>query len=73
MSRKDENIIGYVVGLVSEFAAHYGISARQAYAYLKRFHGLDHFYEFYDVMHTLSFRESVESLAMVCAHNGGEL
>ena len=36
MAREERNIIGYTVALISEFAAHFGIRPRQAYAYLKR-------------------------------------
>ena len=35
MAREERNIIGYTVGLVSEFALRFGIRPRQAYAYMK--------------------------------------
>lgn len=73
MSREDKNIIGYTVALISEFANHYGIHQRQAYAYLKRFKGLEHLRQHYNVLHTLSFSDTVEALTQVCAHNGGGL
>ena len=57
MAREERNIIGYTVGLISEFAKHYGIHTRQAYAYLKRFKGLEHFHEHYGVLHTQSFAD----------------
>ncbi len=73
MSREYENIIGFTVSLISEFACHYGIHPRQAYAYLKRFKGLEHLQEHYGVLHTQSFPDTVETLAQVCANNGGGL
>lgn len=73
MSREYENIIGFTVSLISEFASHYGIHPRQAYAYLKRFKGLEHLQEHYGVLHTQSFPDTVEALAQVCANNGGGL
>ena len=73
MSREYKNIIGYTVALISEFANHYGIHPRQAYAYLKRFKGLEHLRQHYGVLHTQSFSDSVEALAQVCANNGGGL
>lgn len=73
MSREEHNTIGYVVALVSEFAAKYGILPRQAYAYLKRFKGLDHLYQHYNVLHTFSFEDTVDTVAQVCRHNGGKL
>ena len=43
MAREERNIIGYTVGLISEFAKQYSIHPRQAYAYLKCFKGMEHF------------------------------
>ncbi|MDO4994668.1 MAG: DUF3791 domain-containing protein [Bacteroidales bacterium] len=73
MSREDRNTIGYTVALISEFANHFRIRQRQAYAYLKRFQGLKHLYENYEVIHTQSFPDGIEIMTQVCAHNGGEL
>ena len=73
MSREEHNTVGYVVALVSEFAARYGIMPRQAYAYLSRFKGLDHLYNHYNVLHTYSFEDTVEVVSEVCRHNGGKL
>ena len=73
MSREDYNTVGYVVALVSEFAAKYSIMPRQAYSYLHRFKGLDHLFNHYQILHTLSFDETVEIVAEVCRHNGGKL
>ena len=73
MAREERNIIGYTVALISEFASHYGINPRQAYAYLKRFKGMDHLQQHYGVLHTQSFPDTVEALSQVCANNGGEL
>ena len=39
MAREDKNAVGFIVALISEFAQHYGVHPRQAYAYLKRFKG----------------------------------
>lgn len=73
MAREERNIIGYTVALITEFALHYGIRQRQAYAYLKRFKGMEHLHEYYGVLHTQSFPDTVEVLAQVCANNGGHL
>ncbi len=73
MGREDRNIFGFTVALITEFALHYGIHQRQAYAYLKRFKGMDHLREHYAVLHTQSFPDTVEALARVCANNGGQL
>ena len=73
MSREDRNVIGYIVAFVSEFAKRFGLRSREAYAYIKRFRGLDHLEEHYGVLHTLSFDDSVTAVAQVCINNGGEL
>ena len=73
MSREDRNVIGYTVALVSEFALRFGVRPRQAYAYLKRFKGLEHLHDHYAVLHTQSFSDTVDALAQVCANNGGGL
>ncbi len=73
MGREDRNILGFTVALISEFAAHYGIRPRQAYAYLKRYKGMEHLHEHYGVLHTQSFPDTVDALAQVCANNGGGL
>lgn len=73
MSKEEFNVLQYAVALVSEFASHYHISQRQALNYLVRFKGFQHLEEFYDVLHTFSFEDSIESLSMVCRNNGGRL
>ena len=49
MAREERNIIGFTVALVSEFALRFGIRPRQAYAYLKRYKGMEHLREHYAV------------------------
>ena len=66
-------MVGFVVALISEFANHFGIRPRQAYAYLKRYKGMEHLHNHYGVLHTQSFPDTVEALAQVCANNGGAL
>ena len=73
MSRSEANKLNFIIALVAEFAATFSIGEKQAYNYLKRFKGMDYLSEFYDVMHTLSFEETISSLAMVCYRNGGKL
>ena len=73
MAREERNIIGYTIALVSEFANHFGVEPRQAYAYMKRYKGMEHLQRHYGILHTQSFPDTVEALAQVCAHNGGGL
>lgn len=73
MSREEKNVIGYTVALISEFAQRFGIQPRQAYAYLKRFKGMEHLEHHYGFLHTQSFSDTVDALAQVCINNGGQL
>ena len=73
MARDERNKIGFTVALISEFARHFGIHPRQAYAYLKRFKGIEHLQEHYAVLHTQTFSDTVETMAQVCANHGGGL
>ena len=73
MSSEKFNRLQFTVALVAEFALHFRISQRQALNYLVRFKGLKHLEECYDVLHTFSFEDSIDALAMVCRNNGGRL
>lgn len=73
MSRENYNFLQYSVALVSEFALRFSISQRQALNYLVRFKGIEYLEEFYNVLHTFSFEDSVDSIAKVCRNNGGKL
>ena len=73
MAREDRNVIGFTVALISEFAKRFGLHPRQAYAYLKRFKGIEHLQKHYAVLHTQSFSDTVETMAQVCANHGGAL
>jgi len=73
MAREERNMLGFVVALISEFANHFGIRPRQAYAYLKRYKGMEHLHDHYGVLHTQSFPDVIEALAQVCVNNGGAL
>jgi hypothetical protein len=73
MAHEEKNFIGYTVALISEFAIHFGMCPNQAYAYLKRFKGMDHLQRHYGVLHTQSFPDTLEALVQVCQNNGGKL
>lgn len=73
MSRTEKNKLEFTVALVSEFAAAYRIRQKQAFNYLSRFRGMEFLQKYYDTLHTQSFEDVIESLAMVCRRNGGQL
>ena len=73
MSREETNKLKYTIALIAGFAKKFGIGEKQAYNYLSRFKGLAHLFSFYDVIHTLSFEEAIDTMVQVCSHNGGGL
>lgn len=73
MSREENNKLKYTIALIAEFADKFGIGEKQAYNYLSRFKGLAHLFAYYDVIHTLSFDDAVNTMTQVCGNNGGGL
>ena len=67
------NKITYIIAVISEFAARFGLNPQQAYRYLNRFKGIDFVDEFYNVEHTQSFEDVIDDLALYCHKNGGAL
>ena len=51
--------IEYVVTCVSAFAQRFNLSNQQAYAYLRRFSGIDFLLDCYTAEHTLSIDDAV--------------
>ncbi len=66
-------MLEFLVALVSELAAHLGISQDTAYNYIREYKGLEYYFKHYNILHTLSFEENVEDILQVCANNGGLL
>lgn len=65
--------IEYIIVCTGEFAQRHSLSNSQAYAYLKRFSGIDFLQDYYEAEHTLSIDEAVDDLTAICHRNGGAL
>lgn len=63
--------IEYVVSCVGAFAQKYDISNAQAYAYLRRYTGIDFLLDCYAAEHTLSIDDAVADLQVICRREGG--
>lgn len=63
----------FLVALVAEFAARFGISQDKAYNYIREYKGLEFYFAHYNINHTLSFDDNVDALIRVCANHGGTL
>lgn len=67
------NKIEYVVCCVGAFAAKFSLTNSQAYAYLRRFSGIDFLIDCYAAEHTLSIDDAVNDLTVICSKKGGKL
>ncbi len=73
MPKLTQDKIEYIVLLIKMFARNFHISEVEAYQYISKYQGIELVDEFYDIMHTQSFPDMVQSLAKYCARNGGNL
>ena len=65
--------IEYLVLLVAEFARLNKLSEVQSYRYLQQYGALALCEKHYNIMHTLSVEENVETLQSYCRRKGGTL
>ena len=73
MSRLMIDKIEYLVLLVAEFAARSNVSESTAYRYLSLYGALTLCNKHYNVMHTLSVDENIQTLLEYCQRRGGNL
>ncbi len=69
--RETKNRIAYTVMIVRDFGEAHHLTPRQAQNYLRRHKAMDYLGEFYDVEHTLSPIDTLNSLDTICKKNGG--
>ena len=67
------NKIEYLVLLVAEFASRSQISEQQAYRYLNQYGALALCDKHYNIMHTLSVEENLQTIQEYCQRKGGNL
>ena len=67
------NRIEYVVACVGAFAQRFNLSNMQAYAYLRRFTGIDFLLDCYAAEHTLSIDDALSDLQVICQREGGKI
>lgn len=73
MNRQLQNKVTYVIYCINAFAVRYRLTAKQAFAYLQRFKGLEFLDECYEAEHQLSLDDAVNDLSIICKRNGGAL
>lgn len=67
------NKIEYVIACVGAFAQRFKLSNAQAYAYLRRYAGIDFLIDCYAAEHTLSIDDAVSDLQIICQREGGKI
>ncbi len=73
MNAQLQNKVTYIIYCINAFAVHYQLTAKQAFAYLQRFKGVDFLNECYEAEHQLSLDDAVNDLSIICKRNGGAL
>ena len=73
MSKLMLNKIEYLVLLGAEFASRSQISEQQAYRYLNQYGALALCDKHYNIMHTLSVEENLQTIQEYCQRKGGKL
>lgn len=68
-----KEISEYIVLLIAAFASHYSMTDAEAYRYLNHYGAIKIAHDYYDVMHTQSFDDMVQSMATYCQRKGGNL
>lgn len=71
--KKIRDRIEFVVACVGAFAQRYDLTNSQAYAYLRRFTGIEFLLECYEAEHTLSIDNAVSDLQIICNRKGGKI
>lgn len=70
---EDKYMIPYINACIRATAKRFGLRTEQAFAYLRKFLGLDYLIEFYDTLHLQSIDDAVDEMVIICRQNGGEL
>ena len=73
MSRYEKNKLEYIVMCVFMFARRQGIGVRPALRYLLDGKGISYLESHYDIEHTLSLEDTLDTLEIICRKNGGAL
>ena len=73
ITKKQTNIINYLVICINDFADRFNMNSKAAYLFLSKYGGIEFLMQHYDIEHTLSLDDAVADLEKVCRDNGGIL
>ena len=68
-----KDISEYIVALIAAFASYYKMTDAEAYKYLNKYGAIKVAHDFYDVMHTQSMGDMIQSMSSYCKRKGGSL
>lgn len=71
MNVKDK--IEYILIVIGEFARLHGLSMKDAYRYIKTYHGMEIIDDGYDIEHTFSIEDAVDDVTKYCHKYGGSI
>lgn len=72
-TKQQTNIINYIVICISDFAAQFRMTQKEAFRFLSTYGGIAFLLEHYEIEHTLSPDDTIEALTHICRENGGML
>lgn len=67
------NTIEYIILLIAGFALKTGLSEVEAYRYLNTYGAIALCEKHYDIMHTLSVDDNIDTLRAYCQRKGGAI
>ena len=73
MAEEQKNKLTYIIYCINAFGEKHDLMPKQAYAYLKRYGGIQFIDECYAAEHTLSLEDAVSDMTTICKRNGGGL
>lgn len=68
-----QDIAEYAVMLIEVFAKRFNITLQEAQRYLSRYNALELVQKHYSTMHTQTFEDMAEALAVYCHRKGGRM
>lgn len=71
MDELSKNRAEFVVWVLSDFAEQRGLNDIEAYKYAKQFNGISYLITHYEILHTQSMEDTVQSLSDYCENHGG--
>ena len=73
MKYEIRDIAEYIIVMIGEFAKKFNLTENQAFRYLKFHQGISFLQDHYEIIHTLDFKEALESVTLYCRNSGGKL